>query len=89
MPAAPGKALPFGYSVCCECSHRSFLVRRAPDERTDGRVYTPETRICQLNSPVETITADARLIPKWSTTGLPGVKRAAFGSSERRAEWLK
>ena len=50
MPAAPGKALPFGYSVCCECSHRSFLVRRAPDERTNGRVYTPETRICQLNS---------------------------------------
>ena len=43
MPAAPGKALPFGYSVCCECSHRSFLVRRAPDERTNGRVYTPET----------------------------------------------
>lgn len=62
MPAAPRKALPFGNSLCSECSHRSFLVRRAPDERTNGRVYTPETRICQLNSLFGTNNADERLI---------------------------
>lgn len=62
MPAAPRKALPFGYSVCCECSHRSFLVRRAPDERTNGRVYTPVTRICQLNSIFRRMNADIRLM---------------------------